>query len=60
MSKVKLTEDQKRQLVDKLREHASIAHAAAAWGFDASGFWMEKAADVIEDYESRVDEDEQG
>lgn len=57
MTKVKLTRKQKEQLVDKLRAHANIAHAAAAWGFDASGFWMEKAADIIEDYETTEDDD---
>lgn len=51
INKVELNEEQKEQLVSKLRYHAQIAHAAAAWGFDPAGFYMNKAADLIEDYE---------
>lgn len=57
MTKVVLTREQRQQVVSKLREHAHLAHAAAAWGFDPSGFWMDKAADIIEDYETTEDDD---
>lgn len=50
--KATLTQKQKGQLIEKLRIHASRLHAAAAWGFAPEGFWMDKAADLIEDYET--------
>ena len=36
------------EIVIRLRAHAHIAHAAAAWGFAGEGYVMEQAADLIE------------
>lgn len=41
-------------LVKRLREHAHVAHGAAAWGFAAEGYTMEKAADRIEEMQDQL------
>jgi cell division GTPase FtsZ len=42
------------KLVKRLREHAQVAHMAAAWGFAEEGMAMQKAADLIEELEDKL------
>ena len=45
-----------QEIVIRLRTYAHIAHAAASWGFAGEGFWMDRAADFIEEQAEDIEQ----